>query len=593
MDRNISNDSKAIKLRNFLANHKLLLFLLVVASLGIALIDILMAYFMRNLIDSSLAAQRNQIVTTALFFLGTLITGVIMKYMMVMSSGRLSARVVFDIRNRFSNHLSKTQVTFIEAGNSGDIISRHNNDIAIIDSFLKNSISDLMYQPVVFICAFTFLLITSWKLLLINVILFPAAFIVVSKMSAPIMNYSNEIQKYFGEANAVLKGTLDGIHTMKSFNAEPIMGTKYRNIIKQATDVGAAAEKRRALMIPFSVVLQILPFLLCFMFGGYLVIQKQITPGSMMISIYMLNFLINPAVALINQINNIQNMKGAIGRIQEVLSYPVEKEGGLRVENESSHTVVEFNEVTFAYDERTNVLSGLNLKVEKGKTIAIVGTSNSGKSTIVKLICSFYKQQQGLIKMFGYDINDLDPVSLRAKISFVFQDPYLFPGSIIENIMYGKPGCTRDEAISAAKQAKAHDFIVGLPNSYDTLVGENGVKLSGGQKQRITVARAIIKNAPLFILDEPTSALDSQSEYAFQEILQESFKDKTVIVISHRLSTIIHADEILVLDQGKIIQKGTHEELVKSVGLYKNIFISQLRDSENAQSEFGEEIYEL
>lgn len=593
MDRNNSNGNKLFKLRNFLANHKLLLFLLVVASLGIALIDILMAYFMRNLIDSSLAAQRNQIVTTALFLLGTLITGVIMKYMMVMSSGRLSARVVFDIRNRFSGHLSKTQVTFMEAGNSGDIISRHNNDIAIIDSFLKNSISDLMYQPVVFICAFTFLLITSWKLLLINVILFPVAFIVVSKMSAPIMNYSNQIQKYFGEANAVLKGTLDGIHTIKSFNAEPIMETKYRNIIKQATDVGATAEKRRALMIPFSVVLQILPFLLCFMFGGYLVIQKQITPGSMMISIYMLNFLINPAVALINQINNIQNVKGAIGRIQEVLSYPVEKEGGLRVENESSHTVVEFNEVTFAYDERTKVLSGLNLKVEKGKTIAIVGTSNSGKSTILKLICSLYKQQQGSIKMFGYDINDLDPVSLRDKISFVFQDTYLFPGSIIENIMYGKSGCTREEAIIAAKQAKAHDFIVRLPNSYDTEVGENGIKLSGGQKQRITVARAIIKNSPLFILDEPTSALDSQSEYAFQEILKESFKDKTVIVISHRLSTIVHADEILVLDQGKIIRKGTHEELVKSAGLYKDIFISQLRDSKNAQSEFGEEIYEL
>ena len=264
MSDGINDTKKGFKLMHFIKHYKLLLLLIIVASLGSAVIDILMAYFMRNIIDSSLLTQINELVRLALMLLGTLVIGVVIKFFAINFTGRLSANVVRDIRNKFTEHLCKAEVSYLDAGSTGDIISRHNNDIGIINGFIGECVSNIVYQPVVLICAIVFMIITSWKLLVVSIILFPVSFIIVSKISAPVITHANRMQQHLGESCTVVKDTLDGIQTVKSFGCESIRSMKYKNSIDDAVREAVELEKRRAFTIPVSIVLQILPFLICF-----------------------------------------------------------------------------------------------------------------------------------------------------------------------------------------------------------------------------------------------------------------------------------------------------------------------------------------
>ncbi|HEX3030299.1 MAG TPA: ATP-binding cassette domain-containing protein, partial [Clostridia bacterium] len=279
---------------------------------------------------------------------------------------------------------------------------------------------------------------------------------------------------------------------------------------------------------------------------------------------------------LTDKINKIKEAAGASERVLEILDSTCERTDGADIDNTVFSPAIKFDKVCFSYEENVNILDGLNLSIERGKKIAIVGPSGCGKSTVLKLLCGFHSPTRGEINIFGKNLKEIRIGSLRSLIALVTQDTYLFPVSVAENISYGCTDATMDEIVQAAKAANAYDFIMSLPEGFNTNIGERGAKLSGGQKQRIAVARAILKKAPILLLDEPTSALDSESEILVQEALDKVMEDRTTIIVTHRYSTIKTADEILVLDRGAIAQKGKHDELIVLNGIYRQLYEKQV-----------------
>lgn len=283
----------------------------------------------------------------------------------------------------------------------------------------------------------------------------------------------------------------------------------------------------------------------------------------------------------------IRKGSASVKRLQEIFDLPLERKDGSAYNHDNAEKAIEFSNVRFCYEPSKIILDNLSFAVYKGEIVALVGPSGCGKSTVINLICNFYEINSGLIKIFDKNVRDWKLADLRKNISLVSQDTYLFPGTIEDNIRYGKPDASIDEVINAAKIANAHEFIMAMPDKYKTVVGENGVRLSGGERQRIAIARAVLKNSPILLLDEPTSSLDTQSEALVQEALERIVAGRTVLVVAHRFSTITQADRILVLNDGRIVEAGTHEQLMGLKGLYYQLYIRQLRDNYEGNYRIG------
>jgi ABC-type multidrug transport system fused ATPase/permease subunit len=353
------------------------------------------------------------------------------------------------------------------------------------------------------------------------------------------------------------------------------MFDKFRVITEDVLDKKLKTDRRCMAIAPISMVLGVVPNMSCILYGGYLTVKGQITPGELLTFTYLLGFLIGPVASIPNMIIGIKVTIESAKRIIEILEEPEERQIGEGFEIRESDKLVEFTDVSYSYDNERHVLNNFNLVLKKGKMTALVGFSGSGKSTVCKLLCGFYEQYEGQIKIYGKDLKEWSLKEVRRQISLMSQDTFLFPCSIYENIAYGKIDATRQQITETAKMAKADEFIRNLPEGYDTIIGERGSTLSGGQRQRIAIARSILKNAPILLLDEPTSALDIQSEAMVQDELEHFVKDKTVLVIAHRLSTIKNADEIIVMNEGYVVGRGTHQELIKKNDIYKQLYFKQ------------------
>lgn len=328
------------------------------------------------------------------------------------------------------------------------------------------------------------------------------------------------------------------------------------------------------------ITIRQVPVLVTAAYGGYLAINGQMTPGSLFAFLYLLHFLIEPMAPFTDLIPQLRAATAAADRIIGVLQHPIEWTGGQSFALDPARPIIEYADVSFAYNGQVGVLNEMNFSIPHHRTVALVGPSGSGKSTVFKLLCGFYEPDEGSVKLNDRKLDQWNLEAVRRQLSLVAQDTYLFPATVAENIAYGHPGATRDEIIKAARAANAHDFIMNLPHGYDTLVGERGNRLSGGQRQRLGIARAILKNAPILLLDEPTSALDVQSEALVQEALERMMGGRTVLVIAHRMSTIKQADEILVLDHGRIVEQGSHQVLIEKDGLYKQLYLKQFQNGE-------------
>ncbi|MFS0916577.1 ABC transporter ATP-binding protein [Brevibacillus sp. 179-C 1.1 NHS] len=551
----------------------------IIASLMVAAADIWMGILIKNMVDHT--NDFNKLISMALIIFCLTIVGFLSKYFITYSAARFSSRAMRDLKNSMASHLEKVPMSTMDKYHSGDLVSRLTSDSQIVQSFLQQHFFQLFYLPVVFIGALGLLLTINWKLIIASVAILPIAILITGSMSRPLQKYSEQMQDHLGRTNSIAQDTLSGIHMVKAFRLEDIMYRKYSTGMDQVLKNGILAEKKRAWMTAPGILLFSAPILFFVAYGGYLIQTGELNLGSLVIFSYLLHFIIEPLSLAPVLFAQVQETSGAAKRLQEVFLQPIEQNDHPIIPVDPAAIPVQFENVTFAYD-KVNILDNVSFTLHHNKTVALVGASGSGKSTLLKLLCGFYRMEpgSGSLKVFEHSMTDWNVAEMREYLSLVSQDTTLFPVSIAENISYGRIHAKRDEIIAAAKAANAHDFIMELPEGYETKVGERGSRLSGGQKQRIAIARAILKDAPILLLDEPTSALDTESEALVQEALENVMKDRTVLVIAHRLSTIKDADEVLVLEQGHIVERGTHYDLLAQGGVYTRLYHKQFATDE-------------
>ncbi|MDP4145854.1 MAG: ABC transporter ATP-binding protein [Bacillota bacterium] len=563
---------------SFFKPYKLFLVLFLFASAISTFIGILQGYLIENIVNLSLRRELISIKFYIVIMITAIIIGAVTTYLQKFLYGYFFSSSMKDFRLTFYKHLQKLPVVFFEENPSGDLLSRFNNDAASVQQFFGQDFISFFIDFFMLIATVIYLSIINWRLLTASIVLTPLALLGINFMANYVKRYSRQNQEFKGRANSVVQDAVNGIGMVKAFNMEGIMCRRYDSEIKSSLKYSLKEITINVLAIPMHVLLRAAPPVICIIYGSYLSIKGFLTPGEFLAFIYLLQYVSWPLAFIFDKVTKIKSTAGASERVLEVLDWEAEREGGKEADSKSK-ICIEMREVTFGYTKERKILDNFNIRIEKGKKIALVGHSGCGKSTLIKLNCGFQFAESGYIDIFGNNINDMNLHSLRENISLVSQDTYLYPVSIMENIAYGRLDATIDEIIEAAKVANAYEFIMALPQGFQTMVGERGVKLSGGQRQRIALARAALKKAPLLLLDEPTSALDTESEALVQDALDKILKDNTAIIVAHRFSTIKNADEIFVLEHGRIVERGTHDQLVSMGGSYMKLYSKQFSNN--------------
>ena len=480
--------------------------------------------------------------------------------------------VLKDLRNNLYKKIVNQPIAFFSDQRKGDIMSRMIGDVNEVQNSMLSALESFIREPLTIIFSILVMLGISVKLTLFTFIFIPIAAAVISKIGKSLKKNSIAVQQEQGRFLSLIEETIGGLRVIKAFNAESIFSKRFADSSQTFNRLSNKVMNRQNLGSPMSEFLGILMIAVLLWFGGSLVLVDKTLEGTQFIAFMGLAYnILTPAKAISRASYDMRRGNAAAERILEILDYdnPIkERENPVVIKDFT--TAITLNNVTFAYAEQP-VLTDFSLEVPKGKTVALVGQSGSGKSTIANLITRFYDVNQGAILIDGVDVKDMQTASLRKLIGVVSQDSILFNDTIKNNLLIGKPDATDEELITAAKIANAYEFINDLPEGFDTNIGDAGSKLSGGQKQRLSIARAVLKNPPIMVLDEATSALDTESERLVQNALENMMKHRTSIVIAHRLSTIQNADLIVVMQKGRIVEQGTHSELIQKNGMYKRL----------------------
>ena len=486
----------------------------------------------------------------------------------------LRTGVVRDIRIQVYNKVMGLPLSFFSEERKGDIISRMSSDVNGLETSLSNSLEMLIKNPIAIVVTLGTLFFLSWELTLFVLVAMPMLAWAMGAISRKLKRKSKEAQNYWGTLLAQLDETLGGLRIIKAFLAEGKMKERFANINNTYRNAVMRMTIRQSAAHPASEFMGTCIIVIVMWAGGYIILNgtSGMEGATFIYYLVMLYNILNPIKDLSKAFYNIPIGMGCWERVDKILSAenPI-KEAINPKPQPSFEQGLEFKDVDFHYAPGVPVLRGINLRVEKGKTIALVGQSGSGKSTLVDLVPRFHDVTGGSITLDGNDIRDISIHDLRSLIGNVNQEAILFNDTIFNNISFGVEGATMEQVIEAAKIANAHEFIMESEQGYDTIIGDRGCRLSGGQRQRLSIARAILKNPPILILDEATSALDTESERLVQEALERLMKSRTTIAIAHRLSTIRHADEICVMLEGEIVERGTHESLLAKGGYYKRL----------------------
>lgn len=543
---------------------------------GITLLYPLIVRYITNtvLIEYEIAEAIPILVKLAIGMLLLAIIEYLSNYYIAYKGHIMGAKIEFDMRNEIFEHYQKLSFSFFDNKKTGRLMSRITTDLFDITELSHHGPEDLLISIIKFLGAFIILLNVNVPLTIIVFIFIPIMFVFAMKVKNKMNKAFRVNRERIADINAQIEDNLSGIRVVKSFANEHIEMEKFHRGNERFIESKDRSYRTMALfhsglgffisLINVSVIIG----------GGYLIVNKVISIGDLLTFLLYINNLIEPVRKLINFTEQFQNGITGFDRFMEIVDIEpdiADSEDAKEMKNVKGN--IHFENVTFKYEDASeDVFSNVNLSVEAGDYMALVGPSGVGKTTMCSLIPRFYEVSSGRILIDGEDIRNIKLNSLRSNIGIVQQDVYLFAGTIFENIQYGKPAASKEEVIEAAKKANAHDFIMELPDGYDTYTGQRGVKLSGGQKQRLSIARVFLKNPPILIFDEATSALDNESEKVVQDSLEKLASNRTTFVIAHRLTTIQNAKNILVLTEEGIKEKGTHEELLERNGVYASLY---------------------
>ena len=562
------------KFIQYYAPYKGVFFLDLVCAAVISLVDLAFPQILRTM-TKTLFTETPEKILHALLPVGIVLLIVYLvqmgcKYYVSYQGHMMGARMERDMRQQLFEHYEKLSFSYYDQNNSGQMMSKLVSDLFDISEFAHHGPENLFISLIKIIGSFVFLFLINWRLaiplLVLVVFMLFFSYGQNRKMQETFMDNRRKI----GDVNASLQDTLAGIRVVQSFANETVECEKFKKSNEGFLKSKDANYHCMGSFMSGNLFFQGLMYLVTLVFGGWLIAHGQMEAADLAMYALYIGIFISPIQILVELTEMMQKGLSGFHRFLDVIDTEpeiVDAPGAEELTDVTGHVCYE--DVSFHYsDDDTSVLSHVSFEIPAGKSIALVGPSGSGKTTICSLLPRFYDVTGGKITIDGKDIRNLTLQSLRETIGLVQQDVYLFCGTIRENIAYGKPGASQKEIESAAKKANIHDFIMGLPDDYDTFVGERGTRLSGGQKQRISIARVFLKNPSILILDEATSALDNESERHIQKSLEELAKNRTTITIAHRLSTIRNADEILVVAESGIEERGTHEELLKKDGIY-------------------------
>jgi subfamily B ATP-binding cassette protein MsbA len=497
------------------------------------------------------------------------------RYLAMFFLAAIRNSVVRDIRKKLYNKIVKLPIGYYSDERKGDILARTTSDVQEVDYSIMSTLELLFREPLAIIISISIMIYWSWELTLFSFILLPVSALVIGRVGKSLKRSSAKGQDKLGQLLSNIEETLSGLKIIKAFNAEDKVNDKFERENNDYRKIMTRLYRKKDLASPLSELLGAFVMVALVWFGGNLVFENAdnggMTGEKFIGFIIVFSQLLRPVQGVANAYTNISKGIASVERINVILEAEdtiTEKENAAGIK--SFEQEMEFKNVSFAY-QTENVLNSINITIRKGQTIALVGESGGGKSTIADLIPRFYDCTDGSIQIDGKDTRDLKIKELRGLMGIVSQESILFNDSVHNNIAFGVENATKEQVIEAAKIANAHGFIKELENGYNSNIGDRGNKLSGGQKQRLSIARAVLKNPPILILDEATSALDTESEKLVQEALEKLMQNRTSIVIAHRLSTIQHADEIIVLQKGEIVERGTHNQLIESNGVYRKL----------------------
>ena len=562
------------KFIHYYGPYKAVFFIDLICAAVISLVDLAYPQILRTMTktlftqDKVMILHALPVIAVSLFVM--YIVQSLCKYYVTYQGHMMGANMERDMRRELFDHYQELSFSYYSRNNSGQMMSKLVSDLFDISEFAHHGPENLFISLVKIVGAFIFLVFINRKLALPLIILVIVMFLFSFRQNAKMQETFMENRRKIGDVNASLQDTLSGIRVVQSFANEDIEREKF----KKSNEAFLVSKRDNyhcmGSFMSSNLFFQGMMYLVTLVYGGYLIAQGEMQTGDLAMYALYIGIFISPIQILVELVEMMQKGLSGFRRFLDVMETESEiKDADDAVELKDVKGHVCYDHVSFHYsDDETPVLSDISIDIPAGRSIALVGPSGSGKTTICSLLPRFYDVTGGSITVDGKDIRGLTLKSLRSQIGMVQQDVYLFDGTIKDNIAYGKPGATDDEIIKAAKCASIHDFIMELPDGYDTYVGERGTRLSGGQKQRISIARVFLKNPPILILDEATSALDNESERWIQKSLEELSKNRTTITIAHRLSTIRDADEIIVITEDGIAERGTHAELLAQNGVY-------------------------
>ena len=520
-------------------------------------------------------------------FMGMLLfltaAGFVVAFLKSVAASKFSIKVQAVYKNMVAKKLYRLEYRYFDKNGSASVLNKVNSDIAEIDTLLNQNIPELCTNLVAMITYAVYVGQINTGLLLLMLVCYPFVFWFTNKVVKKIQSLRKVFRQKSDIITEISQDCISGILVLRAFGAEDYFQNKLNTA---ADDLVANEEKRVRITNNVLIIrrmLQWMPNIICAVYAYFMVLQGNISLGELVVFLMILQRFVDSFIGVpFNLVDARENMV-CVRRVEEIL---VQKEetSGKETEGTASEDAIVFEDVSFSYTEEKEVLRGLSFRIRQNTSVAFVGDSGGGKSTIFHLLCGFYPVEKGSYRLFGREFKEWDVQAARDRMSLVSQNVFLFPTTIMENVRYGNQNATDEQIIQACRDARIHDFIMGLPEGYDSIVGERGILLSGGERQRISIARAFLKDAPILLLDEPTSAIDVETEALIQGAIDKLAHNRTCITIAHRLSTIQNADEIMVLKDGRIVEAGTHEALLKKGGVYTGMYGQEEKNREEGVS---------